>query len=337
MPVESTLDRRPLAMDTRGVARLTPLSFAEAQGLGRGFGLDVAESEALDLGSVNSNFRWTTADGRQFFARIYEEQGVLGACTELRLLRHLSSSGVPVAVPVAQASGEDHALTSAGKALSVFAWKPGVHLCNALVTPERTRKLGENLARVHFATPKEPLSAGRFGIDGLRERLARIIEQAPAFADAAHGIRAKLDAYAATRDPELPQGLIHGDLFRDNVLWQGSELVALLDWESASDGVVVYDLAVTILAWCCGDTLDLSLAKAMVEGYRTERELTGDEWTSLWWMMRLGCLRFATTRITDVYLRGTYPAGYKDFRRFLLRLACVEAHSPQQLAELLGA
>jgi homoserine kinase type II len=326
MPVESTLDRRPLAMDTRGVARLTPLSFAEAHGLGRGFGLDLAESEALDLGSVNSNFRWTTADGRQFFARIYEEQGVLGACTELRLLRHLSSSGVPVAVPVAQASGEDHALTSAGKALSVFAWKPGVHLCNALVTPERTRKLGENLARVHFATPKEPLSAGRFGIDGLRERLARIIEQAPAFADAAHSIRAKLDAYAAKRDPELPQGLIHGDLFRDNVLWQGDELVALLDFESVSRGPFAYDLAVCLLAWCYTDAFRTDCAVALLDGYQSVRQLEAAERVGLRSEAAIACLRFATTRITDFSMRA--PAGTppkRDYRRFLQRLDAIEA------------
>jgi homoserine kinase type II len=332
MQVESTLDRGPLAMDTRGVARLTPLSLTEARQLGPGFGLDITDVEALDLGSVNSNFRWTTADGRQFFARIYEEQGAEGARTELRLLRHLSSSGVPVALPVAHDSGEDYALTHAGKALSVYAWKQGIHLCNELVTPERTRKLGENLARVHLATPEEPLSAGRFGIDRLRERLGRIAEQAPAFADAARGIRGKLDAYAAARDPKLPRGLVHGDLFRDNVLWNGAELVALLDFESVSQGPFAYDIAVCLLAWCYTDAFRRDCAVALLDGYQTVRTLGAAERVGLRTEAAIACLRFATTRITDFSMRapaGTQPK--RDYRRFLQRLDAIEAGAVDEL------
>jgi homoserine kinase type II len=135
---------------------------------------------------------------------------------------------------------------------------------------------------------------------------------------------------------DLPRGVVHGDLFRDNVLWQGDQLVALLDWESASHGILAYDVAVTVLAWCCGSDLDWELARAMVTGYRSERELAPREWTGLWWMMRTACLRFATTRIIDVFLRGSYPAGYKDFRRFLMRLDAVEALTPESLADRLG-
>jgi homoserine kinase type II len=129
----------------------------------------------------------------------------------------------------------------------------------------------------------------------------------------------------------LSQGVVHGDLFRDNVLWQGDRLVALLDWESASHGTIVYDLAVTMLAWCCGDQLDWSLGKAMVAGYQRERPLGREEWAGLWWSMRLACLRFATTRITDVYLKGTYPPGYKNYQRFLQRLDMVETLTPEEL------
>jgi hypothetical protein len=52
--------------------------------------------------------------------------------------------------------------------------------------------------------------------------------------------------------------------------------------------------------------------------------------------MRQGCLRFATTRITDVFLKGTYPPGYKDFRRFLQRLDAIEQLTPAELRRVLG-
>ena len=66
-------------------------------------------------------------------------------------------------------------------------------------------------------------------------------------------------------------------------------------------------------------------------GYQRERPLAREEWAGLWWSMRLACLRFATTRITDVYLKGTYPPGYKNYQRFLQRLDMVEALAPKEL------
>jgi homoserine kinase type II len=90
-------------------------------------------------------------------------------------------------------------------------------------------------------------------------------------------LRRALNAWSARRDSSLPRALIHGDLFRDNVLWNGAEIAALLDFESASDGVLAYDLMVTVLAWCFGDALDVSLARAMVAGYAEVRALSRAE------------------------------------------------------------
>jgi homoserine kinase type II len=201
--------------------------------------------------------------------------------------------------------------------------------------------VGAALARAHVAGASFPVvREGRFRLEDVARLLAVAgsaqrpeLAQPVARLQALHGeLEVALNGPLAS----LPRGVIHGDLFRDNVLWQGAEIAALLDWESASDGVIVYDLAVTLLAWCCGDKLDWQLASAMVHGYLSQRSLSDLEWTGLWWTMRLACLRFATTRVIDVYLKGTYPPGYKDFRRFLQRLDMVEALTPEQLAAVLG-
>jgi homoserine kinase type II len=119
--------------------------------------------------------------------------------------------------------------------------------------------------------------------------------------------------------------VVHGDLFRDNVLWQGQELVALLDFESAFHGPFLYDVLVTMAAWCYRDAFDLELAKALAEGYGAERPLEAHEKRALRVEGALGMLRFATTRITDFSLR--VPKGEKpvrDYRRFLARLSYIE-------------
>ncbi|HEX6244545.1 MAG TPA: phosphotransferase, partial [Polyangiales bacterium] len=206
---------------------------------------------------------------------------------------------------------------------------------------DRVERVGVALGAAHraglsFAVQRE----GRFRL----EDVARLLSQAdaagrPELAAPIARLRAlHAEVAAALTGPfqALPRGVIHGDLFRDNVLWEGDRIVALLDWESASHGVLAYDVAVTLLAWCCGDQLDFELGRKLVDGYRRERELSELEWSGLWWTMRLACLRFSTTRMTDIYLKDRYPPGYKDYRRFLQRLDAVEALTPDQLAARLG-
>ena len=161
-------------------------------------------------------------------------------------------------------------------------------------------------------------------------------------ADASYGvvtrrIRERLEHHAARSPSSLPSGLIHGDLFRDNVLWQevsdgtsstadNPTLLALLDFESASAGVFIYDVMVCVHAWCYGSGFDLSLVRALLRGYGQERALEPEERAGLVHQGALAALRFATTRLTDFSLRappGQPPA--RDFRRFLQRLEALES------------
>jgi homoserine kinase type II len=133
-------------------------------------------------------------------------------------------------------------------------------------------------------------------------------------------IAARLDRAEQERDRTLPSGIIHSDLFRDNVLWQGEALVALLDFESACEGSFAYDLMVTVLAWCYGDDFDEGLVRAMFEGYAARRPLSPAEIAALGTEARFAALRFTVTRITDYTMRsGIGERVMKDYRRFWLR------------------
>jgi homoserine kinase type II len=307
------------------VALLTPLALADARELGKAYGLVIESIEPLELGSVNSNFRARTSDGRVLFARLYEEQGEAGAGAELELVRALGAAGVAIAPALPVVSGA--APSYAGKPFALFPWIDGEVVCQKRVTIDHCRRVGAALAKVHLASPFLPrLGPGRFGPEHLLERLERVkASQRTEFFDDAELIREALERYRALRDPELPSGVVHGDLFRDNVLWQGQELVALLDFESAFHGPFLYDVLVTMAAWCYRDAFDLELAKGLAEGYGAERPLEAHEKRALRVEGALGMLRFATTRITDFSLR--VPKGEKpvrDYRRFLARLSFIE-------------
>jgi homoserine kinase type II len=178
-------------------------------------------------------------------------------------------------------------------------------------------------------------------------RLARIERfHEPRLAALAPPLGARLSEIVARRDASLPRGLVHGDLFRDNVLWgKGGEgpdadITALLDFESACEGGFAFDLMVTVLAWCFRDTLEPALSRAMVAGYNEVRRLTDAEAEGLCVEGRLAALRFTVTRITDDAMRsielGVPPRRDKDWRRFAARSAELEALGTRGLRQLLG-
>ena len=311
------------------MALLTALPLTDAVRLGREFGLEVAAVEALAAGSVNSNFAFTTTDGRRFFARLYEEQGREGALAELSLVRALADAGVPVVQCLLRVDGGGVG-DFQGKACAIFPWLDGEILCQGRVSAAACHALGAALARVHLTTPlvARP-SQGRFRIVDLRERLARVEASGHRqyLADVAH-IRQRLEHYETERAGQsAPRGVIHSDLFRDNVLWtKQGELAALLDFESACEGAFAYDVMVTICAWCYSSRFETELAEALLRGYHAVRPITAAEAPALKVEGAVGCLRFATTRITDFSLRATPgQPPVRDYRRFLARLSAIEA------------
>jgi homoserine kinase type II len=289
----------------------------------------------VPAGTVNSNYFLETARGR-FFVRVYEQQEAEGVAYEWALVDHLAARGVAVAQRIeGPAAGE---LRVENKPVAVFARVHGEELCQRLVTADYAHEVGRALALAARAAESFPIvRSGRFTLGNVRALHARARAEArPELDETLARLSQLADELEMNLPTSLPRGVVHGDLFRDNVLWQGHRVVALLDWESASDGVLVYDLAVTLLAWCCGDHFDWVLARALTGGYVAERLLSDDEWQGLWWHMRMGCLRFATTRISDVYLRGRAVNGYKDYRRFLMRLDALETETPETLVARLG-
>ncbi|MEJ7733259.1 MAG: homoserine kinase [Polyangiaceae bacterium] len=271
------------------MAILTPLSGPEARALGAAYGLETEGVRGIPAGSVNSNFALELAGGGRAFLRVYEEQGMEGAAREVRLLEHLATRGVGTPRPMARKDRRGTFATHAGKPVAVFPWVDGETACQARVTRGRARSVGAALAHVHLAGEGfDGLHAGRFGAEALRGRLQRLPPQARGgdLGDAVAMLESRLaEAWRAEDASELPMGVAHGDLFRDNVLWQprddgapGEHIAALLDFESASRQPLVFDLAVTALAWCFGDALEAPLLTALGEGYASVRPLEGVRW-----------------------------------------------------------
>ena len=327
------------------MAILTPLEHAEIARATEDFGVAARASCGVLAGSVNTNFEVTDARGDRWFLRLYEEQGHAAAEREARLLEHLATRGIPTPAPRPVARGGGFVTTIRGKAAALFPFVAGTIRCQASVREADAFAVGAALAEIHRAGEREPAtmaalvpSESRFDLAALRARLEALDSQGLA-PDVESARRILID-----RNLELARGafeaaplpLIHGDVFRDNVLFGRDGLVAVLDFESASRGSAAFDLAVTWLAWCFGDSLDRGCSSALGAGYRSVRPLRPSERADLLRAAQLACVRFATTRITDYELRPAGVGRYKDFRRWLARAECVEALGQDGPAQVLG-
>jgi homoserine kinase type II len=287
------------------------------------------ELVGVQRGTVNSSYeiRFPTD---KLFLRLYEEQDLEGAKAEAKLLAHLASQGVSTPAPFARRDG-GYIGVLGGRPAAFFPWCSGDMRCLRAVSPEDGHRVGGALARLHLAGLSASRGRGRFEPKDLEKRLDRIAQAgAPSLAGQADPLRKRLRSWVDKRDPSLPHGLIHGDLFRDNVLWaDDGQITALLDFESASDGVLAYDVMVTVLAWSFKDSLDEPIARSIAEGYTAVRSLSNAERRGLAAEGAIAALRFTITRITDDAMRaletGRAPRPDKDYRRFLRRLECLEA------------
>ncbi len=289
----------------------------------------------IAAGTVNTNFAVEGQLGGQpvrRFLRINEGKAQADVEREAAIIDHVAARGVKTPMPLRARDGRPF-VGFAGQWVSLFPWVDGKTLSRNELQPTQAAAAGRALAELHLAgADLEDHAEGRYEPDEIDRRLSFVATKAkgdPALEAAVEVLRPTLQALAQERDPGLPLGLIHGDLFIDNVLYDGDRLAALLDFEQASWGRLAYDIAVSVLAFGFGrDDFRADVTRAFIDGYRTVRQPTAAEDRGFAAELGFAACRFAVTRITDVYLRrGAGAPGGKDFGRYLQRLAAVQAHT----------
>ena len=260
----------------------------------------VSSFKGIAEGVENSNFLMHTETGR-FILTLYEKR-VKEADLPffIGLMEHLAKKGVTCPQPVRSNKGEALGRL-VGRPAAIVTFLDGLWIRRP--SARHCASVGEALGRMHKAGADFDLQrSNALSIGGwpalFEAAQARADEVAPGLASEAANELAALQQIWPTG---LPAGVIHADLFPDNVFFLGDRLSGLIDFYFACNDALVYDLAIALNAWCFEPDASFNITKgmALINGYERVRRLTDREVAALPIMARGSALRFMLTRLVD--------------------------------------
>lgn len=255
--------------------------------------------QGIPSGIENTNYFVTTSNGR-FVLTLFEKLGAGELPFYLNLMAHLARHGIPCPAPMAdrqnrflgELNGKPACIVSRLSGKSTL--QPTVANCAAV---------GAMLGQLHVAGQSfgERMENPR----GASWRAGAAVAVAPFLpADNAALLQEEVALHANGDYGDLPQGVIHADLFRDNVLLDGERIGGLIDFYFACNDALLYDVAITANDWCMGEngTPDATRTRAQLRAYDTVRPFTAAEAAAWPKMLRLAALRFWLSRLYDLHL-----------------------------------
>jgi homoserine kinase type II len=261
-------------------------------------------------GVSNSNFLLTTTRGR-FILTIYEARTESAALPFfVGLMEHLARNGVACPAPIHRRDGAIIG-TLGGKPAAIVSYLDGLSVRRPSVA--QCREAGIAMARLHLAGAGfAPQRANTLSIEGWRELVEAALPRTHLFdAALAAPLRAELDHIVAIWPKDLPQGVIHADLFPDNVFFTSGQVSGIIDFYFACNDALAYDLAIGLNAWCFEPDFSYNVTKgrAMTAGYQTVRPLGKREIEAFAVLVRGAAMRFFATRLYDWLAALDLPPG----------------------------
>ncbi len=258
------------------------------------------ELQPISAGIENTNYFVTTANGR-FVLTLFEKLTADELPFYLNLMAHLARHGIPCPSPVANRRNQFLGELN-GKPACIATRLSGKS--TAAPNLEQCAAIGAMLAQMHIAG--QSFSQVMPNPRGAAWRAATAPQVRP-FLDAEQAalLDAEVALHAQGNAAPLPQGVIHADLFRDNVLLEGDRVGGLIDFYFACSDALLYDVAITVNDWCLRHAegmLDEERARAFLRAYHAVRPLSDAEHAAWPRMLRLAALRFWLSRLYDLHL-----------------------------------
>lgn len=273
----------------------------------------------IAAGITNTNYFLDTQNCR-YVLTIFEALTMDELPFFMELMRFLAEKNIPCPFPVVNNTG--HYITElCGKPAAVISYlngrdskTPNIQQCYAF---------GSMLANMHRASQGFPLTMDNPRGQAWRRRIALQLQSKLKESDAKL-LQDEINAEEHYQHLTLPLGVIHGDLFKDNVLLEGDEITGVIDFYYACNDYYVYDIAVALNDWAVQSdgSIDDECARAILNGYQSVRLLNPEEKQAWPMMLRAGALRFWLSRLIDWYNPPdglmTYTKDPEIFKKILL-------------------
>jgi homoserine kinase type II len=282
------------------VAVFTPVTEEEVSALLKDYSVGaLKELRAIESGIENTNYFVTTSEG-EFVLTLFEVLQREELPFYLNLMAHLASHGIACPRPIASLENEYLAALK-GKPASLVSRLQG----HSVIAPtaHQCARVGKLLANMHLAArsytavmenPRGPVW-WHFAYERVGPYLA---------ADERDLLQNELRFQRAHRELALPRAVVHADLFRDNVLFNGEDIGGVLDFYFAGNDALLFDIAVAVNDWCLvpAHEDEAKRTAALVGAYDEVRPVSAEERQAWPVMLRSGALRFWLSRLYDYHL-----------------------------------
>lgn len=287
------------------MAVFTEVSFDEAARLVEALSIGELKALAPCAGGIENTNYFADTDRGRFVLTLFERLSADELPFYLELMKHLADRGLPVPGPHADRSGS-LLLSLRGKPAAVVDRLPGEHH----LAPDAAdcASVGTMLAGLHLAASDFALMQPNLrGLGWWNETVPVVLPHLdpPRAALMQDELAFQQHLAASPAYTSLPRGAIHGDLFRDNVMFDGNALTGVFDFYFAGVDCLLFDVAVALNDWCidlASGRLAEDRAEALVQAYQSVRPLDSAELRLLPAQMRAAAFRFWLSRSWDVHL-----------------------------------
>jgi homoserine kinase type II len=270
-------------------------SFLEAYDVG-----EVLSFAGIAEGVENSNYLLRTSTAN-FILTLYEKRVDANDLPFfIELMTHLSAAGMNCPLPVAARDGSIlHELM--GRPCALFSFLDGTF--SRYPNREKCRALGASLAELHVnASGVKRRRPNALGPASWKPLLASIGTDADILGQGMYAaVTERLAQILNAWPSDLPQGIIHADLFPNNVLFVGDKLTGLIDFYFACDDIFAYDIGICLNSWCfeADGSFNLTKSRALMHGYQSIRPLSDAETAAIPVLAAGSAMRFFLTRLYD--------------------------------------
>lgn len=281
--------------------------------------------KGIGMGTVNTYYKISFSNHQIYYLKIDEVCDESRLKNEIRVFENMArfknQMSFEFPFPL-QTQSQKFYIPFLNKFVLLFPEVQGKAIFKKLTT-KHLFEIGRKMAELHSIPLKKNVKPHRFSLQGLKSAFKKI---SPALQkkhpELYSFIKQKLTQLHKNFPKNSPKGLIHADLFPENIHWNKNKLTGIIDFEAAGAGCLFFDICVGIHALCYKNhCFDLKKIKALLKGYHQNKKLSPKDLKNIIFFMEFTSLRFLITRLKDFELPGANPKAinFKDYREYVRR------------------